>query len=303
MERDTLAIIHNRFEFINILVAGFLIIGSVIIKLFLPLFYMDSFYIYLIVVWAFFSNIFWVLIHEGIHYILFKNKFLNNFFSRVLSIFFGSPFRVLQIGHLLHHSFNRTKEEVTDLYNPNVTNVFIAYLKYYFWIFFGLYFFEFLSNLLFFITKKVILLIQKNSYNSKIRYYFLSMLLRYYKETKFDSFVIIVFYGIVFLLYASKWYLVLAFLLIRGFLISIMDNVYHYGSKENQILFVYNLKMPFLLKLILLNSNLHGFHHKKPNIPWYEAENKFTQYCDSYHGSFFIQFINQFKGPIKNYSL
>ncbi|MFN3605049.1 MAG: fatty acid desaturase family protein [Leptonema sp. (in: bacteria)] len=293
----------NQFESINLAIVLFLVKGSIFSKIALPIFFFDTNWIYIILLWALFSNILWVLIHEGIHYVLFKNKKINNLATRVLSILFGSPFRILQAGHLLHHSFNRTKEEVTDLYNPNNTNTFIAYIKYYFWILFGLYFFELLSNLILFVPKNILIKIQNQYMHSKVKYNFIKFILKNLQEIKIDALGIIFLYSLIFVLYGSKWWLVVIFLFLRGFFISIMDNVYHYGTKENQVLFGYDLKMPRFLEIFLLNSNLHGFHHKKPNIPWYEVKQKFFNEGYSYHAGFFKQLIRQLKGPIKNFNI
>lgn len=293
----------NQYTVINFGLVSFFIGCSLFFFIFLPIFFKDTNWLFLLLVWALFSNPLWVLIHEGIHFVLFKNKKINLYFSRVLSVLFGSPFRILQIGHLLHHSFNRTRDEVTDLYNPKNTNTFKAYIKYYFWILFGLYAFEIFSNFLVFIPDSLLKKIERNYSFNKLLRNFIYMFRIHKKEIFIDSVIIIFFYSTVFFIYSEKWFIVLFFLLIRGFLISTMDNVYHYGTKENQILFGYDLKMPSFLELFLLFSNHHGFHHKKSRVPWYENKSQFLKRGYSYHGNFFRQFLKQFRGPIKNFNI
>lgn len=294
--------IRTPFEYLNLIFVLFFIVGSIFFQIILPIFF-DSYWLYSLLVFALFSNVLWVLIHEGIHYSLFKNRTLNNFFTRILSIVFGAPFRVLQIGHMLHHSFNRTEEEVTDLYNPTKTSSFFAYVKYYFWILGGLYYVELLSNFLIFIPKSILEKLKEKYQKSKFKFNFFFMTLIHLKEIRIDAKIILFFYGLVFFLYGQNWYIVVLFLLIRGYLISIMDNVYHYGTKERDVIFGYNLKMPKIMEILLLNSNLHGLHHEKGNIPWYLAREYFEKNNKIFHKDFFVQFFSQFKGPIKNYNL
>lgn len=57
-------------------------------------------------------------------------------------------------------------------------------------------------------------------------------------------------------------------LLMRAFLISLMDNVYHYRTPLNVTASGHNLSAPGFLAFGLLNFNLHRVHHTNPSVPW-----------------------------------
>ncbi len=246
----------------------------------------------------------WVLIHDSIHGVLFKNQKENDFWGKILSMYLGAPFRILQAGHLLHHGYNRTREEVTDLYNPHQTTKIIANIKYYFWILQGLYISEILSNFVFLIPSQYLSKL-KNHHKGKsnLKYNLISFMIIREKEIKWEGFINVIFYSIIFLLYAENSYIFLMFLAFRGLMISLFDNVYHYGTKENDILFGYNLIIPNFLKFYFLNSNFHGLHHQKPKIPWFELENEFINMNKTFDGHLFPQLFRQLKGAIPNQKL
>ncbi|MGF6883172.1 fatty acid desaturase [Nocardia sp. GAS34] len=60
---------------------------------------------------------FWSLIHEAIHGTLIRRRAVNDACGRVLAVLYGSPFAMLEIGHLLHHRYSRTRER-TEIYDP-----------------------------------------------------------------------------------------------------------------------------------------------------------------------------------------
>ncbi|MCS7204400.1 MAG: fatty acid desaturase [Leptospiraceae bacterium] len=296
MGKDTL---NNKFFYINHLLILVYIIGLNFVYFISPIFLKHTEIFLWIPLLGIFSNPHWVLIHEAIHGVLFKNKSLNDFWGRVLSIYFGSPFRILQGGHLLHHAYNRTKAEVTDIYNPKETSKAVAIIRYYYWLLGGLYITELLVNFIALLPKSVFEKLKIYMKNRSIhKYNYASFILLNWKETKMDGIINILFYSIIFYLYGEFWYVFVGFLLVRGFMISMMDNVFHYGTEPNQISFGYNLKTLRLLEIYLLNANYHGFHHLKPKIPWYLLKTEWLKTNSNYHGNFAKQYFSQLKGPI-----
>jgi fatty acid desaturase len=64
------------------------------------------------------SNPLWSLIHETIHDSFDPGARVNRAAGRALAIAFGSPWRILRTGHLLHHRFNRTALDRPDEFDP-----------------------------------------------------------------------------------------------------------------------------------------------------------------------------------------
>jgi hypothetical protein len=96
---------------------------------------------------------------------------------------------------------------------------------------------------------------------------------------------------------AKSFNVFVLFLLVRGFIISLMDNVYHYGTPANLLISGYNLKIPRIFQYILMNGNFHGLHHEKPKIPWYNLEKEFIKLNKQFDGPLLPQIFRQFKGP------
>ena len=61
------------------------------------------------------TNLHWHLIHEAVHGILAKPRWLNELLGNLLSFVFNSSFAALRQGHLTHHRLNRTAD-VAEVY-------------------------------------------------------------------------------------------------------------------------------------------------------------------------------------------
>ena len=57
-------------------------------------------------------------------------------------------------------------------------------------------------------------------------------------------------------------------LLVRGFLVSFLDNAYHYGTRTDDRRYALHLATPVWLQRYLLNFNFHYMHHRHPTMPW-----------------------------------
>lgn len=296
MARDFLT---NKYDYLNFFIVGLFLILWSFIYFIVPLNFINSDFIVYIPLLGILSYPFWVIIHDAIHTTLFTNPAFNNFYGRVISIFFGAPFRILQGGHLMHHGYNRTKEEITDYYDPDKSNKVFAYFKYYFWILGGLYIFEVLSNLIAFIPKSFMNKLKDYFKDrSSLKFNYISFILLHYRQIQMDAIFIILFYGLIFYLYGENYYIFLLFLMVRALTISIMDNVFHYGTEPDKVISGYNLKIPAIFKYIVFNGNLHGFHHIKPKIPWYNLENEFHKSNQTIDGILWKQLLKQLYGPI-----
>ncbi|GIX42340.1 MAG: hypothetical protein KatS3mg129_2073 [Leptospiraceae bacterium] len=299
MESDTL---KSKYFYLNILLVLFYLMLFNWVYFYVPLKNKNSFLIYFVPLLGIFSYPLWILIHDAIHGILFYSKTANNILGRVLCIYFGSPFRILQGGHLLHHGYNRTNEDINEYYNPERESSILAYIRYYYWLLGGLYLSEFLCNLILFIPDSCLLKI-KNFYKnrSRLKYNFIGFIILYKQEIRWDAFINLIFYSIIFYIYGLKFYLFISFLFIRGLIISLMDNVFHYGTQPNKVISGYNLKTSKFIQLLILNANYHGLHHQKPKIPWFFLEKEFIRTKNQYNSTLFKQLLKQFNGPIRSF--
>ena len=205
------------------------------------------------------------------------------------------------MSHLLHHKLNRLPIEGTEYYDREKASSSGAAPGYYFQIFIGLYLVEILSPLYFFLPRRVLRLI-KNRY---IRPNSVSALLmdnwlrpEALREIRLDGFLTLLVLGLAFFCYGQMWWLLGLALLGRGFLISFLDNIYHYETPVSDVFFAKNLRLPGPLAKLLLNFNLHGIHHINPAIPWVHLPRAFAIQAGQFQGGYFTAALRQLHGPV-----
>ena len=86
--------------------------------------------------------------------------------------------------------------------------------------------------------------------------------------------------------------------MVRTFLISFMDNVYHYGTTLNITTSGHNLLLPRIFSTLLLNFNLHRVHHRNPSVPWVKLPEFFAQHSDRFDCNFLTAALHQLYGPV-----
>jgi len=247
------------------------------------------------------SNSFWSLIHESIHDLFHPSTRVNVFFGRLLSVFFGSSFRVLRISHLMHHKLNRSPVEGTELYDPSKTSRGRAALGYYFQILGGLYLLEVASSFLFLLPRTFLELLEGRFFprDSLSKMWLKSLLnARSIREIRIDGTAILVLYFLSSLSYGENVGLLLGTIVIRAFLISFLDNIYHYQTPVDDVSYAHNLWLPHWLSLALLHFNFHGIHHRNPALPWIRLPEVFRDEAPFHNGNFFLAAMFQFSGPI-----
>jgi fatty acid desaturase len=250
---------------------------------------------------AFLNNPFWSLIHEAIHDLFHPSPRVNTLFGRAAAVQFGAPFRILRSSHLLHHKLNRTPMEATELYDAGKCSRRRAAAGYYFQILGGLYLLEFLTSLLFFLPRAWIDRIKRRYIAS---HSVSGILMQNWttreaiREIRVDGALVLGWVGLSLWCYGASWPLLLILVAARGFLISFLDNIYHYRTPVNDIFYASNLRLPAPLAGLLLNFNLHGTHHRNPAAPWSRLPALFRDRADVYHGGYFSAAARQLCGPV-----
>lgn len=250
---------------------------------------------------ALLNNPYWSLIHEAIHDLFHPARKVNAFCGRLMAIFFGAPFRVLRLSHLLHHKLNRLPVEGTEYYDRTKSSKAAAVPGYYFQILLGLYLAELLSPLYFLLPR---------SWLQRFKERFLApngvsgMLMQNWlgaealREIRLDGMFTLALLSLSFTCYGERWPLLPAILGARGFLISFLDNVYHYETPVGDVFYARNLSLNPPLARLLLHFNLHGIHHLNPAIPWIELPKVFRSQTGKFAGGYFNAALRQLRGPI-----
>jgi len=252
------------------------------------------------------SNAWWALIHEAIHGVLFPSRGVNRLVGRTQAIFFGAAFDLLRWGHLLHHALNRTQRERSEVYVAGKDSLPWFTLNYYFRLTGGLYWFEVLGALIFLLPRPAIrwaasrLGGEHNVVEPLTDKLLVPATLR---AVRIDGWLVLTLHGLALILYGEHaWMLVLA-LMGRAFLISVVDNAFHYGTPLDDTKYARNLSLPAWASALLLNFNLHGAHHLKPGLAWWELPGYHRQSGAGFQGNWIGALLHQFRGPIPEYQL
>ena len=261
----------------------------------------DSLWGWTLVPAALLTNPFWSLIHEAIHDLFHPRRDVNAFFGRFLGALFGSPFRILRMSHLLHHKLNRLPIEGTEYYDRARSTRLAAAPGYYAQIFFALYLVEILSAILFLLPRGLLRWFKTRFISPQsVSALLLENWLRHeaLREIRRDGVAILILFALAFYSYGARWPLLAAVLLARGFLISFLDNIYHYETPVSDVFYAKNLRLAPPLARLLLNFNFHGIHHVNPAIPWLHLPRAFEAQSGRYAGTYFAAAARQLHGPI-----
>lgn len=253
---------------------SFLLIGINIFQfLIVPL--IGSWWFLTLIPIALLSNTLWSAIHEAIH------DNLPRWIGVMLACVFGSSFHFLRAGHLTHHSLNRVDEQL-EIVRP-WESMFLAQIKYYFFLCGGLYLAEMMIPLAF------IGPIKTSSTDKFVRMLFSRAEVSHVKIA-LESLACMGFLGLSLYLYGANWPILVGILVARAFFISSLDYIYHYGNPVGDIFASTNLRLPRWLSYLILRFNLHHSHHLSPSIPWNKLRG-------DYDDSYFRAARNVWKGP------
>jgi fatty acid desaturase len=254
---------------------------------------------------ALLSNGFWALQHEAIHNLFAGDQADNKRAGRAMGVLFGSSFRILRFGHLMHHRFNRHPLDRPDSYDRASDSAFKARLRFFSEIFGGLYVIEVLTPLLYWLPQRSVHRLLDRVYAGEDRRLRQLRQLaqqalgstRAIREVRADAAAVLLLYGGAFALWGKLWWILLAFMLVRGMLISFLDNIYHFRTPIDRSDFAFNLKLARPFRSLILNMNFHRVHHTHMNLPWWSLPRQFARTGDTFDGGYARAALAQLRGP------
>lgn len=255
---------------------------------------------------ALFTNGFWALHHEAIHGGFHPNRRVNNFAGRLMAILLGSSFAVLRFGHLMHHRYNRNPLDRPDTYDPAQGSRLGAKAAFLYNLVCGLYVIEVAVPLACLMPRSVIRRIVDRVYRGEdpaIRAIHQSATRLFLDPKRLatirtDALLSAGLVGTSAYLFGPHWLMLVVFLLARGVLVSVIDNVYHFGTPIDRPDYARNLWLPAPLRLLLLNMNLHRVHHLRPALPWWRLPDALLAAGDGFDGKLLPAALAQFAGPV-----
>ena len=223
----------------------------------------------------------------------------------MLAILWGSSFRLLRFGHLMHHRFNRHKLDRPDSYDPTTTSPLTARLRFYGEALGGLYVVELLTPLLYLLPQpRVRALVLKLYAGNTAPMPRLRLLAdqalagpKGIAEIRQDALLAwsLLLAGLI--AWGPYWPAFLSFVLGRGLLVSALDNVYHFRTPLDQVDYAYNLSLPRPLQSLFLNMNMHRVHHRRMHLRWWQLPGQFTADREQFDGSLALGALRQLAGP------
>lgn len=247
------------------------------------------------------SNGWWAFIHEAIHGMGFQDRQANRRLGRFQGILFGASFDLLRWGHLLHHAYNRTERDRSEVYEEGRDNRATFALVYYARLLGGLYLFEVLWTLLLLAPRHLLLGLTARLASPRNPIGPLADKLLapdVLAAARADALASLALHALAFWLYGPHaWMLVLA-LAARALLISLMDNVFHYGTRLDDRRHARDLALPGWLSPLILHFNLHGVHHRHPTRAWWALPEVHRAEGGGYQGSLAAATLAQLHGPI-----
>ncbi|TXH38406.1 MAG: hypothetical protein E6Q98_04110 [Rhodospirillaceae bacterium] len=251
------------------------------------------------------SNGFWALLHEAIHNLFASDRNLNRRAGRFMAILFGSSYRMLRFGHLTHHRFNRHPLDRPDCFDPAQSSPVLARCRFFAETLGGLYLIEILTPLFYWLPRPIILRLLDRVYaGEEPRLKQLRQLAhqslgspRAIAEIRQDAAAALLLYALSAWLWAPLWPVLVGFILIRGFLISFLDNVYHFRTPVDRPDFAYNLRLAQPLQALILNMNFHRTHHHHMHLAWWQLPDHFRRSGEVYDGNYALAALAQLRGP------
>ncbi|GIL39735.1 fatty acid desaturase family protein [Roseiterribacter gracilis] len=251
----------------------------------------------------------WGLIHEGIHSNLAPDATQNRTLSRLLSVPLLVPFEIVRFGHLTHHGFNRNPLDRPEAVDAEPT--LLDRVKFYAHLLFGTSAIELSVPWLFLLPRAGIRWSIGKIYGlddpqvKRIRKMAETTFLDPERIARIRVDLACTVAMVVAALYfaGDAWPWVAAALLLRGVTISVLDNAPHYGTPVDSGQDATNSRAPAFLRALLLNSNFHGIHHARPNLPWSALPQTFVAMGARYGAAWLSMVLRQFRGPLSADSL
>ena len=289
----------------NMQFTAFVLAAALIQLIVAPLFFLPQkpiIAITVVLLLSFSTSLSRALLHEAIHGRLARRKDWNIRLGRVLAICSGTAFDAIRLGHMTHHRFPRAQFDRMDIIEPGKSRIGTS-IKYYFGLLGGIYLREILYSMVMLLPRSVIdrvaehALANDDPTNSALHGILRRGLDRRLRRIRIDVFFVMLIYAGAFYLYGAWWPVLLVSIALRGLIVSLQDNVAHYGTPAVVGASAHNASASQLIRLFMLNQNLHGVHHDRPELPWNVLPSALKSAGNSYTGTYFALMIRQFHGP------
>ena len=242
----------------------------------------------------------WALMHECMHGSFGLGARGERIVGRELGVAFGAPYRALRLGHLLHHRYNRTALDASDSWDPRGSSRAAAFAGYYARLLGGLYLLEVLGGLAAWLPRCLLLrLARRASARDSLGARMLLVLTQpeALRELRVDAACLIVLWTAAVLAWGPHAWMLLPAWLARALLVSLHDNLYHYGCPLDGD-DACSLRLPRPLALAMLHFNHHATHHRHPRLGWRNLPRQARFDGRTPDGAWGTMLLRQLRGPL-----
>jgi len=246
----------------------------------------------------------WGLAHESFHGRLSRDAGRNRAAGRALGWFLFMSWDFIQFGHLLHHKANRhalDRPEVLEPGRPRLAGGLVYFAK----LLGGHAVISVLSALGALapaaVIRRLIERVGDDPELTRIRSAVLRVLTNAERRARIatDLLAIALLAAAALWAWGDAWPAFAASLALRWMTLSVLDNAAHYGTAIESGRAARNTRLPAVFQWLVMNQNLHGVHHARPELDWQKLPAAFRGKGAHYSGSWFGQILRQFRGPLR----
>ncbi|MBV9570257.1 MAG: fatty acid desaturase [Alphaproteobacteria bacterium] len=243
------------------------------------------------------------LMHETMHGHLFGHEPTDRAIGRALGIVLGLPWETMRFGHLAHHSMNRHTFDRPEVLEPDRARL-PATGVYYFKLIVGHAVSYALMPLpaLFPVstTGRVLGLMGSGPGVDQLRNRALVTFTNPKRRNaiRFDIAAIFALFGFAFWAWGASWPVFAGCVVARWSVLSLLDNAPHYGMPLESGLDARNTSLPAVARLLVMNGNYHGTHHRNPQLRWHELPRAFEHSGALPEGNWLAAVARQFRGLV-----
>ncbi len=241
------------------------------------------------------------LLHEAIHGRLARGRTWNDRLGRALAVTSGIAFDAIRFGHLAHHQYPRHALDRADVIEPD-TNRVVAWLYYYAGLLGLIHVREILAVAVVVLPRRAIIALTDwalahDESLSALHGHVRRALTRRLWRARTDLILVTLIYAGAFYLYGTDWAVLLAAIAARAVILSVQDNVAHYGTPPVLGAPANNMNASRWFSHLMLNQNLHGIHHARPELPWNKLPEALEGDGKDFAGNYLALALAQFHGP------
>jgi len=246
------------------------------------------------------TPLFWGLMHESIHSKLFVSDTANNMAGRLLGISLLLDWDVMRFGHLMHHRANRHDLDRPEDVRPGGSRL-AAAPGYFFTLLGGGSLKAMLGPLAVFLPVTITERVVKQMFGADIGPMRDAALRAFAdkdrrRRIRLDFAAMIVLVALSAWLWHAYWPVLVACVLTRFMMLSLLDNAPHYGTPKDSGTSAFNTTLSPALRWLVLNGNFHGVHHWAPQLSWLELPHAFDGKFDM---PWIAMVFRQFRGPVR----